>query len=105
MIEDDRKIDVTKVTLVDTIECPCGFQGTYARSLADTPITACPKCQSKGIYIKVEFGSDMNAPTKPSIRTTVHSSPFDNMSIQELSDLLDVEGEEWKDGEEPEIEF
>lgn len=95
-------IDASKVTLIDNFECnSCGFKELFARSLNDEPTMICPSCKSRNIYVRIEFGRDDNEPAKPSVRT--RKSPYDDYSIEQLAELLDTEGEEWKDGVEPEF--
>jgi len=47
------------VTLVDTFSCEdCQFKEVYARGFNSEAITCCPKCSSRRIFLRVEFGVD-----------------------------------------------
>lgn len=79
-------IDVNKVTFIDRLECSCGFTETYARSMAYEPVMQCPSCNSKSVYVSIEFGRDDSAPVQPN--QVGNLSIYQSLTLGQLAELL-----------------
>ncbi len=112
---DKPTFDARRTTLIDYFECQdCKYNVMYARTVNDNCMGPCPKCQSRCYYLKRLSGRVDDDPVKPSVRIAsqpLYASVFDNLSVEELVNLMSdedleemdqvIDGEEWKFGNKP----